>query len=91
MSGTTCVCPTGTYATALTCASCDSQCATCRGSTANDCLSCTTGYLLNNQCISRCPAGTTLVNLACLTCDPVCATCLGSTSSCVTCAPSAYF
>ena len=67
LSGTTCVtnCPSGTYATTLTCAFCNSQCATCRGATSNDCLSCTTGYLLNNQCINACPSGTIPINFAC--------------------------
>lgn len=87
------VCPNGTYegssGVGVTCLSCDDLCEVCSGS--NQCLQCTTGYVLENgKCLMECTDGfykDSSVN-TCKPCDTTCKTCNAALpTSCLTCPP----
>ena len=81
------ICPAGQYAnsTSHLCLVCDSNCATCNG-TSKNCTSCflVNGfyvYLSNNICLQNCPHGyyNDFLTKKCNPCHEGCATCTGST------------
>ena len=90
-------CPNGLYGdlATLSCLPCHPDCATCRGPSRTDCLSCNEAegsVLAGDTCvIPTCPSGETL-NLATLTCSGCfidCASCSGpSPMDCIECVPS---
>ncbi|KAJ7171966.1 insulin-like growth factor binding protein [Mycena filopes] len=76
-----------------TCNAFDSSCATCSGSTSNDCSTCapTQYHTGSNQCVDTCPSGTFVKGTACSS-DSSCATCSGSgTDTCLTCSSDFHF
>jgi len=79
-SQTTCECPGGYYNPlgSTSCLLCNSACASCSGSTPNDCTSCKPGYSFDGQ--------------KCFQCNAACSQCSGTAANqCVRCANSAYF
>lgn len=84
----TCIaeCPSNTFATNGTCASCSLDCSTCSGSSASDCVSCppTRPLLQDGRCLPYCPQGTYAADSKCKPCDKSCATCTAG-SSCTSC------
>ncbi|CAM4558064.1 unnamed protein product [Lepidochelys olivacea] len=83
-------CPPGHYnADKKRCKKCSPNCETCVGSHSDQCLSCKSGYYLNeesNSCITSCPDGFYLDKnkIACRKCSENCKTCAES-QSCTEC------
>ena len=85
-------CLIGTYPFNNTCAKCDSTCASCQGSSPNQCLSCISGLFLQSNspssCLSSCPIQKypSNINSICLSCDGSCTSCVGpSANQCLSC------
>jgi len=87
-------CPSGTFANTINhlCDTCDTNCLTCSGTTAN-CLSCKTGGWgwLNYICYNPCPTVYFLSGNNCTACNILCTTCTSAlVSACSVCASNAY-
>lgn len=104
LSSSKCIatCPTGNYpeSSNLTCIACATGCATCTGSTVDDCTSCklasSTNYFLKygtTTCATSCPNGQYSVTstFQCLLCSSSCLTCSGDSVTCQTCGFSTLF
>ncbi|OMJ68866.1 hypothetical protein SteCoe_33558 [Stentor coeruleus] len=82
-------CKDGTFQslTQGSCASCHPYCLKCIGPSSNDCLSCSPGYILDqNTCLNKCPDGKFNNNGTCFLCYSTCLTCIGITeNNCLSC------
>ena len=84
ISGANCVYPPPT---------CDPSCATCTGSGANQCSTCSAGLYLQsgNTCVSCTQAGFYISGTSCLPCNGNCATCVTSATNCQSCNPTTNY
>merc|ERR1712000_215202 len=70
---------------------CDSNCATCYGDSANECLSCHGEFVLTDEDTCVCPDGKfNSKNFECEECDSNCLTCSGSAKYCTSCSDEFY-
>ena len=77
--------------TNLTCnITCASNCSSCYGSSSNQCLACSAGYLQEGSCVSVCNSEYYLSNNQCVRCALGCQTC-SSSLICFTCSSGYYF
>ena len=96
--GTVCIshCDVGEYVnSAGQCDACDSNCETCNGPSATECIGCHSGsYLLlsEHKCVSACPQNTITKYGQCEMCHTDCFTCTDvGYDKCLTCQPSLFF
>ena len=86
-------CPSNTLATSGTCTACHPDCATCSGTSFNQCSNCPSGrpVLSNGRCLPTCSKTQFFDNASgsCQVCDSSCSSCSGSgPSNCLACSTS---
>jgi len=90
-----CICPAGTFDGGLAlCGLCHSSCATCKGGTVSDCLTCVGNkFLLDGICYDNCPSTYwgNASSAKCESCHISCRTCTDAASnSCLSCPNGLY-
>ncbi|KAF9036834.1 insulin-like growth factor binding protein [Panaeolus papilionaceus] len=86
-------CPTGTFTSSGSCLKCHSDCATCSGSSFNQCSTCPPDrpVLTNGRCLPTCSKNQYFdkTSSSCQTCDNSCSSCSGpGQNNCLACSSS---